>query len=100
MVNFKFNIRRLYFEKIIKNDGSKNFHNFIYDEILYPDPTKLLPAFFNNHVSAIKEAILGQGQRKYPIALGNQSMLILANNTGALNIFTTPELHRDARKSC
>ena len=27
-----------------------------------------------------------QGQRKYPIALGNQSMLILGNNTGALNI--------------
>ena len=60
-LTYKFNIRKLYFEKIIKNDGSKNFHNFIYDEISYTDPTKLLPAFFNNQVSAIKEAILGQG---------------------------------------
>ena len=55
-LTYKFNIRKLYFEKIIKNDGSKNFHNFIYDEISYTDPTKLLPAFFNNQVSAIKEA--------------------------------------------
>ena len=49
----------------------KNFHKFIYDEILYPDLSKLLPAFFNNQASAVKEAILGQVQRKYPIALGN-----------------------------
>ena len=26
-------------------------------------------------------------------------MLILAKNTGALNIFITPELHRDAKRS-
>ena len=49
----------------------KIFYKFICDEILYPDLSKLLPAFFNNQASAVKEAILGQVQRKYPIALGN-----------------------------
>ena len=34
-------------------------YKFVYDEILYPDLTKLLPAFFNNRANAMKEAILG-----------------------------------------
>ena len=43
---YKFNITKAYFKKVIKNGGTQNFHIFIYDELLYPDPTKLLPAFF------------------------------------------------------
>ena len=42
---YKFNITKVYFEKFIKNDSTQNFHKFIYDEILYLDLTKLLPAF-------------------------------------------------------
>lgn len=42
---YKINIAKLYFEKFIKNDGIQHFHEFVYDETLYPDLTKLLPAF-------------------------------------------------------
>ena len=61
----------------MKNGGTQNFHKFAYNEVLYPDPTNLLPAFFNNRVNAIKEAMLGCVQRKYSIVLGNQTMFIL-----------------------
>ena len=44
----KFNITKAYFEKFFKNGSTQNFHKFIYDEILYPGPSKLLPAFFHN----------------------------------------------------
>ena len=37
-----------YFEKATKNGSTQHFHKFAFDEILYPDPTKLLPAFFHN----------------------------------------------------
>ena len=53
----------MYFEKIIINGSTQNFHKIIYDEILCPDPTKLLPAFFHKRVS-IKE-VIGRIQRKY-----------------------------------
>ena len=63
---YKFNITKLYFEKVIKNGGTQNLHKFVFVEILFPDPTKLLPAFFQNQVS-LREAILGQVPRKYNI---------------------------------
>ena len=47
-------------------------------------------------MSAIKKPILGRVQRKYSIVLENQSLHILAKNTGVLNIYITPELYRDA----
>ena len=89
---YKFNIIKLHFEKFLKNGGTTDFHKFVYDEILYLHPTKLLLAFFNNKVSAIKEAILGLVQRKYPVALGNQTMPISTKKAGALNTSITPEL--------
>ena len=70
----------------------------MYDEILYPDPTKLLSVFFHNR-ERVKEVIIGRIPRKYPILLGSQSMHFLTRNNGALNIFITPELYRDAKKS-
>ena len=94
---YKFDITKRYFEKIIKNDGSQNFHIFVDNEILYPDPTKRLPVIFTNQTSAIEKAIFARVQRKYPIALGKQSMLILAKNTGPWNIFVMPELCRDQK---
>ena len=60
---YKFNITKAYFEKFIKNGSNQNSHKYIYDEILYPDPTKLLPAFFHKRES-IREAIIGQIPRK------------------------------------
>ena len=45
---YKFNITKVYFTKFIKNGSTQNFHKFFDDEILYPDPTKLLPSFFHN----------------------------------------------------
>lgn len=45
---YKFDITKWYFEKIIKNDGSQNFHIFVDNEILHPDPTKCLPVIFTN----------------------------------------------------
>ena len=95
---YKFNITKVYFEKFFKNCSTQNFHKFIYNEILYPDPTKLLPAFFHNRAS-VREAIIGQMPRKYPILLGSESMHFLTRNNGALNIFITLELYRDANKS-
>ena len=62
----------------MQNGGTQDFHKFFYNEILYSDLTKILPAFFKNRTNATKEAILGRVQRKYPIALGNQTMLISA----------------------
>ena len=38
----------------MQNGSTQNFYKFVYDEILYPDPTKLLPSLFQNQVS-IKE---------------------------------------------
>ena len=95
---YKFNITKAYFEKFIKNGSTQNFHKFVYDEMIYPDPTKLLPAFFHSRAS-VRETIIGRIPRKYQILLGNESMLFLARNNGALNIFITPELNRDAKKS-
>ena len=89
---YKFVITKLDFEKVSKNGSTQDFHKTVYDEILYPDLTKLLPVFFNNWANAIKEAILGRVQRKYPVALENQTMLILATHEGILNIFITPKL--------
>ena len=43
---YKFNITKQDFEKFTKTGSIQNFHKFIYDEILYPNPTKLLAAFF------------------------------------------------------
>ena len=63
---YNFNIIKLYFEKVIKNGGTQNLHKFVFDEILFPDPTKLLPAFFQNQAS-LREAILGQLPRKHHI---------------------------------
>ena len=83
---------------MFKNGSTQNFHKFIYDEILYPDPTKLLPAFFQNRPS-VKEAIIDRIPRKYPILLGSKSVYFLTRNNGALNILITPELYRDAKKS-
>ena len=40
MVN-KFNLTKTYFEKIVKNISTQNFHKFSYHEILYADPIKL-----------------------------------------------------------
>ena len=82
----------------MQNGSTQNFYKFVYDEILYPDPTKLLPSLFQNQVS-IKESIIGQIPRKYPILLGSVSMLFLTRNNGALNIFITPELCSEAKKS-
>ena len=96
---YKFNKAKAYLEKFFKNCSTQNFHKFIYDEILYPDPTKLLPAFFYNRAS-VTGAIIIQIPRKYPILLGSESMHFLTRNNGALNIFKTPELYRDANKSC
>ena len=70
----------------------------MYNELLYLDPTKLLPAFFHNRVS-VKEAIIGRIPRKHPIILGSESMHFLTRNLGALNIFITPDLYKDAKKS-
>ena len=95
---FEFNITKGYFEKLIKIGSTQNFHKFIYNEILYPDSTTLLPAFFHNQAN-IKEAIIGRIPRKYPILLGSVSMLLFTRNNGALNIFITPELYRGAKKS-
>ena len=61
---YKFNIIKPHFQKILKNGGTTDFHKFVFHEILYLDPTKLLLAFFNNKVSAIIEAILSLTQRK------------------------------------
>lgn len=83
---YKFDIRKLRFENVLKNGGTQDFHKFVYNEIIYPDPTKLLLAFCNNQASAIKEIILGRVQRKYPITLGNQTTLISPKNAGALNM--------------
>ena len=91
---YKFNITKGYFEKFIKNGSTQNFHKFIYNEILYPDPTKLLPAFFHNRAS-IREAIIGRIPRKYQILLGSVSMHFLTRNNSALDIFIMPELYRD-----
>ena len=52
---YKFNITKAYFEKFIKNGGTQNFHKFIYNGILYPDPTRLLPVSFHNRGN-IREA--------------------------------------------
>ena len=95
---YKFNTAKAYFEKFIKNGSTQNFHKFMYDEILYPDPTKLLPAFFHNRAS-VKEAIIGRIPSKYPILLGNESMHFLTRINDALNIFITSELYKDAKKS-
>ena len=78
----------------MKNGGTQNFHKFVYDEILYPDSNKLLPAFFHNRDS-VREAVI---PRKYQILSGSVSILFLTRNNGALNIFITPELYRDAKK--
>ena len=95
---YKFNLTKAYFEKYIENSSTQNFHTFIYDEILYPDFTNLLPAFFHNRAS-VREAITGRMTKKYPILLGSVSMHVLTRNNAALNIFITPELYRDAKKS-
>ena len=95
---YKFNMTKPYLEKVIKNGGTQNFHKFVYDEILNPDPTNLLPVFFHNRASA-REAIFCRVSRKYLILLGSVSMLFLTRNNGALNVFITPELYRDAKKS-
>ena len=95
---YKFNITKVYFEKNFKNCSTQNFHKFICDEILYPDPSKPLPATFLNRVS-VREAVIGQIPRKYPILLGSGSMHFLTRNNGALNIVIMPELYRDAKKS-
>ena len=95
---YKFNITKGYFEKFIKNGSTQNFHKFIYNEILYPDPTKLLPAFFHNRAS-IREEIIGRIPRKYQILLGSVSMHFLTRNNSALDIFITPELYRNEKKS-
>ena len=70
----------------------------MYNEILYPDPIKLLSAFFHNRAS-VKDAIMGRIPRKYPILLGSESMHFLTRNNDALNIFVTLELYRDTKKS-
>ena len=67
---YKFNLTKAYFEKYIENSSTQNFHTFIYDEILYPDFTNLLPAFFHNRAS-VREAITGRMTKKYPILLGS-----------------------------
>ena len=95
---YKFNITKVYFEKILKNYSTQSFHKFFYNEILYPDPTKLLPAFFHNR-ARVREAVIGQMPRKYPILLVSESMHFLTRNNGTLNIFIIPELYRDAKKS-
>ena len=95
---YKFNITKVYFQKVLKNCSTQSFHKFIHNEILYPDPTKLLPAFFHNR-ARVREAIIGQMPRKYPILLVSESMHFLTRNNGALNIFIIPELYRDAKKS-
>ena len=95
----KFNITKPYFEKFINNGGAQNFHKFVCDEILYPDPTKLLPAFFHSRVR-IRQTIFGRVSRKYQkTLLGSVSMFFLARNNGVLNIFITPKLCRDAKES-
>ena len=88
----------MYFENFLKNGSTPSFHKFTYDETLYPDPTKLLPAFFHNRRS-VKEAIYGRIPRKYPVLLRSGSMLFLTKSNGALNIFITLELCRDTKKS-
>ena len=95
---YKFNVTKAYLEKSLKNCSTQNFHKFIYNEMLYADPTKLLPAFLHNRAS-VREAIIIQIPRKYPILLGSESMHFFTRNNGALNIFITPELYRDAKKS-
>ena len=88
----------MHFENFLKNGSTQNFHKFIYDEILYPDPTKLFPAFVHNRAS-VKKAINGRIPRNYPILLESASMLFLTRNNGTLNIFIMPELYRDAKRS-
>ena len=88
----KFNTTKAHFEKNFKNGSTQNFHKFIYDEMLYPASTKLLLVFFHNQVS-VRVAIIGQMPR------GSVSMHFLTRNNGALNMFITPELYRDAKKS-
>ena len=55
---YKFNLTKTYFEKIVTNISTQNFHKFSYHEILYADPIKLLPTFFHNRAS-IRKAITG-----------------------------------------
>ena len=56
----------------------------------------LILHFFHNRAS-VTDAIMGRLSRK--VLLGSAPMLFLTRNNGALNIFTTPELYRDAKKS-
>lgn len=93
---YKLIITNAYFEKFIKTGSTQNFHKL--HEILYPDSTKLLPAFFPNRGS-IREAIISRIPRKYQILLGSVSLHFLTRKMVLLNIFITPELYRDAKKS-
>ena len=43
---YKFNITKVYFEKIFKNCSTQNFHKFIYNEILYPILLNFYQHFF------------------------------------------------------
>ena len=82
----------------MKKNSTQVFHKFVYDEILYPDQNKLLPAFFHNRAS-VREAVIGRISRKFQILLNSTSVTILPRLYGALNVLTISELYRDVNMS-
>ena len=89
----KFSITKPYFEKIVKNNSTQDFHKIVYDEILYLDQNKLLPPFFQNRTS-VRHVSIGRISRKFQFLLNFTSVNILPRYCCALNIFATPELYR------